>query len=133
MHAVHGALKYEKGVTNVTTTAAEAFALGRGVCQDYAHLMLAAARCLGLPARYVSGYLFSPTAENEDQATHAWVDVFVPGRGWVALDPTHDIEQTPRHVRVAVGRDYADVPPTRGIYTGNARETLTVKVQVYPV
>ena len=133
MQAINRALKYEKGVTDVKTTAAAALELGRGVCQDYAHVMLAACRCLGMPARYVSGYLHGPNSNNENGASHAWVDVYVEGRGWISLDPTHNTPQTAQHVRLAAGCDYADVTPTRGIYTGHASETLTVRVRVYPV
>lgn len=128
MHAVHNRLKYERGLTDVKTTAVEALALGRGVCQDFAHLMLAACRSQNLPARYVSGYLYAP--HSDQTASHAWVDVFVPGSGWISLDPTHNCQQTAHYVRVAVGRDYADVPPTRGVYTGTASEALGVKVTV---
>lgn len=128
MNAVHGALKYERGATNVKTTAAEALVIGKGVCQDYAHVMLAACRLCGIPARYVSGYLFSPNAP--EMASHAWVDVFVTGYGWRSMDPTHNCLQDGRYVRVAVGRDYADVPPTKGIYKGNAKEQMDVHVNV---
>jgi transglutaminase-like putative cysteine protease len=130
MRAIHAALRYERGATDVKTTADDALRLGRGVCQDFAHLMLAACRCLGLPARYVSGYLYDPQFFGDSAATHAWVDVFIAGRGWVSLDPTHDCQQNERFVRVAIGRDYADVPPTRGVYKGNARETLEVRVSI---
>jgi transglutaminase-like putative cysteine protease len=128
MEAVHSAIKYERGLTDVKTTAVEALKLGRGVCQDFAHLMLAACRSQNLPARYVSGYLYAP--QSDQTASHAWVDVFVPGSGWISLDPTHNRQQTDYYVRVAVGRDYADVPPTRGVYTGTASEALGVKVTV---
>jgi transglutaminase-like putative cysteine protease len=127
--AVRARLRYEPGTTDVDTNAAEALAQGRGVCQDFAHLALAACRLGGLPARYVSGYVYAP-GHASAAASHAWVDVFVSGRGWVSIDPTHDTAQTPRHVRVAVGRDYADVPPTRGVYKGGAGEELEVTVQV---
>lgn len=128
MHEVHRAITYEKGATTVKTTAAQALALGKGVCQDYAHVMIAAARAAGLPARYVSGYLYSPDAP--EMASHAWVDVFLRGYGWLALDPTHDCAQDSRHVRVGVGRDYADVAPTRGVYKGKAEEKMDVQVNV---
>ncbi|MFN0083852.1 MAG: transglutaminase domain-containing protein [Blastocatellia bacterium] len=131
MHEVNRAIRYEKGATTVKTTAAEALTIGRGVCQDYAHVMIAAARSAGLPARYVSGYLHSPDAP--EMASHAWVDVFVRGVGWFSLDPTHDCAQDARHVRVAVGRDYADVPPTRGVYKGKAEEKMDVVVSVLVV
>ena len=133
MHVVHRAIQYEKGSTDVSTTAAQALAIGRGVCQDYTHVMLSACRAINLPARYVSGYLFSPTSHESAHATHAWVDVYIDGHGWVSLDPTHDIPQNEYHVRVAVGRDYSDVTPTRGLYTGSSKEHLNVKVSIRPV
>jgi transglutaminase-like putative cysteine protease len=133
MHAIHNALRYEKGITDVKTTAPQALELGAGVCQDFTHIMLAACRCAGLPARYVSGYLYGPSSNSDLAATHAWVDAYVDGRGWISLDPTHDTVQTPNHVRVAIGRDYADVTPTNGVYTGKASETLSVMVRVYTV
>jgi len=132
MQAVNASLTYEKGATQVSTTAAEALAIGRGVCQDYTHLMVAICRSLNIPTRYVSGYLYSPTAHASAQATHAWVDVYIEGRGWLSLDPTHNMPQSEQHVRVAVGRDYSDVTPTRGLYTGGAKEKLNVKVRVRP-
>ena len=128
MHAVHTELVYEPGATDVQTRADEVLALGRGVCQDFAHVLLAACRCAGIPARYVSGYLYDPTLVGDNAASHAWVDVWDAEHGWVSLDPTHDREQTEAYVRVAVGRDYADVPPTRGVWTGQANETLAVRV-----
>jgi transglutaminase-like putative cysteine protease len=121
MRALHETLVYEKGATDVKTTADKALALGRGVCQDFSHIMLAACRTQSLPARYVSGYLYN---------NGHTVDVLIPGRGWISLDPTHNQEQTGQYVRVAVGRDYADVPPTRGIFKGNAKEKMDVKVSV---
>lgn len=131
MTAVNQAIQYERGATSVKTTADEALQLGKGVCQDYAHVMLAACRISGLPARYVSGYLYSPNAP--EMASHAWVDVFVTEYGWRALDPTHNCPQDEKYVRVATGRDYADVSPTRGIYKGNAKEKMEVAVQVSEV
>ena len=128
MKAVATELVYEPGATDVQTRADEVLALGRGVCQDFAHVLLAACRCVGIPARYVSGYLYDPKLEGDNAASHAWVDVWDEGRGWIALDPTHDREQTEAYVRVAVGRDYGDVPPTRGVYKGAAHETLAVRV-----
>lgn len=131
--AVHDGLKYEKGATDVRTRAHEALARGRGVCQDFAHLMLAACRSLGIPARYVSGYVLPGGSFSDQAGSHAWVDVFVPGIGWVSLDPTHGTQQTGQHVRIAVGRDYAEVPPTRGVFKGPAKETLSVDVRVTPL
>jgi transglutaminase-like putative cysteine protease len=127
MGHIFSTLQYEKGATNVTTTADEALKLGRGVCQDFSHLMLAACRSLQIPARYVSGYLYN---NGHSADSHAWVDVYLPGTGWIALDPTHNREQTGEYVRVAIGRDYADVPPTHGIFVGNARESMEVSVTV---
>jgi transglutaminase-like putative cysteine protease len=129
MRRVRGLLVYEPGATNVMTRADSALELGRGVCQDFAHVMLAACRRAGIPARYVSGYLYDPHGQG-DVASHAWVDVLDADRGWVSLDPTHDREQTEAYVRVAVGRDYADVPPTRGVFRGAAEETLEVAVRI---
>jgi transglutaminase-like putative cysteine protease len=135
MHSLHAALQYESGATDVKTTASEALNLGRGVCQDFAHIMLAACRVVNIPARYVSGYLYDPKAaaatssgKNDNAASHAWVDAYVNSNAWLSVDPTHDCLQTANYVRVAVGRDYSDVPPTRGIYKGQAKETLSVNV-----
>jgi transglutaminase-like putative cysteine protease len=131
MGAVSKRLVYERGVTDVQTTADEVIALGRGVCQDFAHVLIAACRTAGIPARYVSGYLYDAEAQAGHAASHAWVDVFSDDRGWLSFDPTHDREQNDRYVRVAVGRDYSDVPPTRGVYRGSATEKLTVSVRVW--
>jgi transglutaminase-like putative cysteine protease len=131
MAAIYTQFKYEPGATNVNTSAVEVLDLRRGVCQDFAHVMIAACRSVGIPARYVSGYLYSArVAERDDAASHAWVDVFVPERGWISLDPTHNCAQNQQYVRLGVGRDYADAPPTRGTYKGAAKETLEVKVRV---
>jgi len=127
MHVIYKTISYEKGATDVKTTGDKALALGRGVCQDFSHIMLAVCRLQNIPARYVSGYLYN---NGHTAASHAWVDVLVPERGWVSFDPTHDTEQTGQYVRVAVGRDYADVPPTRGIFKGNAKEKMEVDVSV---
>jgi transglutaminase-like putative cysteine protease len=129
MKAVHAALSYEPGATTVKTAADEALASGRGVCQDFTHLLIAACRAQGIPARYVSGYVFAPE-RGDAAASHAWADVFLAGSGWVSLDPTHDCPQNDHYVRLATGRDYADVPPTRGVYKGAGKETMTVGVSV---
>lgn len=136
MRAIHGGFAYAPKTTRVDSPIAEALAARRGVCQDFTHIMLALLRRLGLPCRYVSGYI-APKALGDDDgptsiATHAWVEVLLPGLGWVGVDPTNDIEAGLRHVRVAVGRDYADVPPTRGVYKGGAASTLEVAVEVTP-
>ena len=131
MASIYERLTYERGVTHVHTTADEVLELGRGVCQDFAHVLIGLCRSAGIPARYVSGYLYDEEAEAGHAATHAWVDVFNPERGWLSIDPTHNREQSDHYVRVAVGRDYADVPPTRGVYRGTASEGLDVKVRVW--
>ena len=127
---VFGTLRYESGVTGVETTAAEALSLGRGVCQDYAHVMIAVCRLLGLPARYVSGHMLG------EGGTHAWVEVLVPGPEgsgaaavW-AFDPTHGRHATLGYVTVAVGRDYRDVAPTSGTYTQGPAGRLTSRKRV---
>jgi transglutaminase-like putative cysteine protease len=130
MRAIYYSMKYEPGATNVQTSAMQALELKKGVCQDFAHLMLSMCRSLNVPARYVSGYLHGPSSTADDAASHAWVDVFIASKGWVSLDPTHNCPQSERYVRLGVGRDYADVPPTRGTYKGNADEHLEVKVSV---
>lgn len=131
MGSIFRRLVYERGVTDVRTTADEVIALGRGVCQDFAHVLIAACRSAGIPARYVSGYLYDAETEAGHAASHAWVDVFDPDRAWLSLDPTHNRWQNDHYVRVAVGRDYADVPPTRGVYRGTASESLEVGVRVW--
>lgn len=131
MHTLYSSIQYVKGVTNVHTNADEVLDVASGVCQDFAHVMLAVCRAQNIAARYVSGYLYSPNnGEHEQAASHAWVDVFIPNEGWLSLDPTHNCLQSPYYVRVAVGRDYGDVSPTRGIYRGNAQEELKVQVHV---
>jgi transglutaminase-like putative cysteine protease len=128
MSAIRAELVYDPRATDVQTRADEVLSLGRGVCQDFTHVLLAAGRSVGIPSRYVSGYLYDPKLEGDNAASHAWVDVWDEERGWLALDPTHDRDQSESYVRVAVGRDYADVPPTRGVYKGQANETLAVRV-----
>jgi transglutaminase-like putative cysteine protease len=129
-NAVHAAFAYEYGVTAVSTTAAEALAVGRGVCQDYAHVMLTVCRLAGLPARYVSGHLVG------EGGSHAWVEVLRPnGRHWMAegWDPTHDCRTDDAYITVAVGRDYADVAPLSGTYEGaGVTGTLTVSKRLRP-
>ncbi len=132
MRAVRAALDYTPGATDVRTTAEEALSRGQGVCQDFAHLMIACCRSLGLPSRYVSGYVFTPE-RGAAAASHAWTDIFAEGVGWMSLDATHDSAQTGNYVRLAVGRDYADVPPTRGVYKGAGRESMAIDVQLEPL
>jgi transglutaminase-like putative cysteine protease len=121
---------YDTDPTHATTTAAEAFALRRGVCQDLAHIFIAAARRLKIPARYVSGYLHRSDGIVNVEAGHAWAEAFVPALGWVAFDPANGICATDAHVRVAVGLDYLGAAPVRGTRYGGGAEQLTVAVRV---
>lgn len=131
MRYLHKTFTYDTEATNVHTTAQEAFALKKGVCQDYTHVMLGMLRKKGIPARYVSGYLY--TGDNAefigDSASHAWVEVMMPGIGWIGLDPTNNVEALENHIRIGIGRDYTDVSPLQGIYRGGS-QTLEVKVSV---
>ena len=126
MDAVRLRLKYEKKVTTARTPVGEALELGRGVCQDFAHLFLGSARGLGLPARYVSGYVHGPG----ELATHAWCQFWCDAVGWVDVDPTRGLFVADDHVVIGVGRDFLDVPPNRGVWKGKADETISVAVQV---
>ena len=111
----------------------EAIVSGRGVCQDFAHTMIALLRHVRIPARYVSGYLYRSREDHDrstPDATHAWVEALMPHLGWVGFDPTNNLIAHRRHIRTAVGRDYADVPPTHGIYRGKTESELYVAVQV---
>ncbi len=129
MAAVRERLKYEKKVTTARTPLSEALELGRGVCQDIAHLFLGATRALGLPARYVSGYVHG----EGELATHAWCQAWGGAVGWVDVDPTRGIFVADDHVVIGVGRDFLDVPPNRGVWKGRADETITVAVNVEPI
>ena len=130
MAAVQDRLQYEKSVTAAHTKVSEALELARGVCQDFAHLFLAVARLRGLPARYVSGYVHQPG----EIATHAWVQVWAgPELGWANVDPTYGKWIGADHVVTAVGRDFSDVPPNRGVWKGDADESIAVTVNVHPV
>lgn len=129
---VHDTVSYEAGSTGVQTSAAEAWRLGRGVCQDIAHVSLALLRELGLPARYVSGYLH-PALDGEvgvqvDAESHAWIEVWLGS--WWAYDPTHLAPAGHRHVLVARGREYGDVTPLKGIYSGSGSQALGVRVEL---
>jgi transglutaminase-like putative cysteine protease len=129
--AIYEQLDYQPGSTDISTTAAAVLAGRRGVCQDFAHLLIALCRSLGLPARYISGYLYDAKLRpGAIVASHAWAEVFLDERGWLGLDPTHNRVIGPDYVRVAVGRDYADATPARGVFRGGAHETLEVQVRV---
>jgi transglutaminase-like putative cysteine protease len=129
---------YDRAVTNVYTAVDDVLALRAGVCQDFAHLFIAVARAMGVPSRYVSGYIHQPRAAgdgaaqapgNVATASHAWAEAWVPGRGWVGYDATHPVRTSEHHVRLAVGRDYSDAAPTRGIYVGSATGSMDVRVR----
>jgi transglutaminase-like putative cysteine protease len=126
MKWVHGNLSYIPRSTHVHTHARDVFRERRGVCQDYAHVMLCLCRTLKIPALYVSGYLATETAS----ATHAWVEVFIPTIGWRGLDPTHNRQTDETYVKIAVGRDYADVPPITGNYKGTTDHKMKVEVTI---
>ena len=125
--AICGRVAYEPGTTDVTTAAEEVLALGHGVCQDHAHLYLACVRGMGLPARYVSGYLYT---EAEHAASHAWVDVWLADHGWVSVDVTNRQFASDCHCRLAVARDYDSASPVRGVRSGGGEESMSVTVQV---
>lgn len=137
MQQIHADLRYLPQSTTVATRAADALAQRSGVCQDFAHVFIAACRSLGLAARYVSGYLLtrpppgSPKLVGAD-ASHAWVELWCPTQGWLALDPTNAVPAGLDHVTLAWGRDYADVAPLRGVLRGGGVATLRVSVTVEP-
>jgi transglutaminase-like putative cysteine protease len=151
MHRIHADFRYDTGSTDVATPVREAFAARAGVCQDFTHVMIGGLRALGLPARYVSGYLYTqarfaaaakpaPTAEPRAapavvgaDASHAWVSVYCPHFGWVELDPTNDAIPGTGHVRLAIGRDYGDVAPLRGVVHGGGEHHLRVAVRLSAV
>jgi transglutaminase-like putative cysteine protease len=132
--AIFDAFDYEIGVTQVHSPIEQALGQGRGVCQDFAHIMIAIARSWGIPARYVSGYLHHGRGRDRsgEDATHAWIEAWLPSLGWVGFDPTNNSLAAERHIRAAVGRDYADVPPTRGTFKGDAESELAIAVAVEP-
>jgi transglutaminase-like putative cysteine protease len=133
--AIHKHFEYVKQNTRVDSPIDDALRIRKGVCQDFAHIMIALARELHIPCRYVSGYLFQEVTRRDRStsgATHAWVEALLPDLGWVGFDPTNNGLAGERHIRVAVGRDYADVPPTRGVFRGKAESELSVVVTVLP-
>jgi transglutaminase-like putative cysteine protease len=123
-------IAFDTDPTHAATTAAEAFALRRGVCQDITHIFVAATRALGIPARYVGGHFHRADGVTAQDAGHAWAEAYVENLGWVAFDPTNGICTTDAHVRVAVGLDYLGAAPVRGTRFGGSGETLTVAVRV---
>ena len=135
---MHTSLRYTPGVTYIGVDVNEVLAKGQGVCQDYAHLAIALCRSVGIPARYVSGYFFAASEETGAEVegdevtvqTHAWFEAAIPGWGWMALDPTNALQVGQRHITIGHGRDYDDVPPVRGIYTGGGRPNTDATVEI---
>jgi transglutaminase-like putative cysteine protease len=130
MNAIRDKVRFEVNLTDTGTSAIEAFSLGHGVCQDFAHVFIAAVRHLGIPARYVGGYLFHADQLDGQEAGHAWTEAQVDDLGWVAFDPANGISATDAYVRVAVGLDYLGAAPIRGTRYGGADETLAVRILV---
>ncbi len=134
-NAIYSAFDYQQNVTEVDSLIDVALEARRGVCQDFTHIMLLLVRQVGIPARYVSGYLYhrkDETAQDrsDEDASHAWVEAWLPGLGWVGFDPTNDTIVTDRHIRVSIANDYAGASPSRGVFKGKAQTELEVRVQV---
>ena len=129
VQAVRDKVDYVSDTTDACTSAAEAFEAGTGVCQDHAQVLIAAARHLGYPARYISGYL-CPIEASDAAASHAWAELFVDGLGWVGFDPANRVSPDEHYVRVACGRDYRDAAPVRGLRRGGGDESLDVDVRI---
>ena len=150
MDLVNREFAYEQQVTQVSSTVGEVIDDRRGVCQDFAHVLIGLCRAIDVPARYVSGYIVSAEQQQAQRlgdmqqsqsqsagyrgsgASHAWAEAFTPTHGWRGFDPTNNLVASTHHVKMAIGRDYRDVSPTRGAYRGNADEHLTVVVSVHP-
>jgi transglutaminase-like putative cysteine protease len=130
LERLHEEMTYDTNPTQVATSASDAFALKRGVCQDLTHIFIAASRSLGIPARYVGGYFHRGDGVIEQDAGHAWAEAFVPELGWIGFDPANGFCSTDAHVRVAVGLDYLGAAPLRGTRYGGAGEAMSVKVRV---
>jgi len=130
--------QYDPQATTIATPLAEVLTHRRGVCQDFAHLEIGCLRALGLPARYVSGYLLTQPPKGQERlvgadASHAWLSVFCPGVGWIDVDPTNNQITQEKHITIAWGRDYEDVSPIKGIILGGGRHSVRVAVDVIPV
>jgi transglutaminase-like putative cysteine protease len=132
MEWIHREFRYEPGATGVKAHLSESFALRRGVCQDFTHVMLGMCRAVGVPARYASGYLYNGPKDSlvGAQASHAWCEVYLPTAGWIGFDPTNNTLADERYVKIAVGRDYDDVAPVTGSYHGTAHCRMEVRVEV---
>lgn len=131
--AVEGAILYTPGETEESTTASEALGLGKGVCQDHAHVLIAAALHVGIPARYVTGYLYSSADGAGHEASHAWAELWVPDLGWLGLDAANGMCPDDQYVRLSSGFDAQDASPIRGVAQGQGEEALTVEVSVSQV
>ena len=123
---VYEHFEYARDVTSASSPVADVLAHRKGVCQDFAHLMVAILRSFGMPARYVSGYIHRP---NKESQSHAWCEAWLPDLGWVGIDPTNDCLVHDYHIKVACGRDFTDVPPNKGVYRGLGEETILVGVE----
>lgn len=130
MSLIHTEMTFEIGATTSAHTAAQALALRRGVCQDYAHLFIAAARQMGIPTRYVSGHLYRSDGQTVQEAGHAWAEAYVEDLGWIGFDPANGICPTDAYVRVAIGLDYLGAAPVRGSTYGGGQEDLSVRLDV---
>jgi transglutaminase-like putative cysteine protease len=130
MTRLHKDMRFDTGVTDAATTAATAFAARHGVCQDFAHIFIAAARACNIPARYVSGYLARADGDARQEAGHGWAEAYVPDLGWVGFDPANSTCPTEAYVRVAIGLDYLGAAPVTGSRQGGGSETLDVRVLV---
>jgi len=125
-HHIHLHFEYARDITLASSPIDDVLDHGKGVCQDFAHLMIAILRSFGVPARYVSGYIHRP---HKDSHSHAWCEAWLPDVGWLGIDPTNDCITHDHFVKVATGRDFTDVPPNKGVYRGRADETISVRVE----
>lgn len=138
MAKIHGEFRFDSDATTVTTPVMKFFAQKRGVCQDFAHFMLSCLRSNGLAARYVSGYLLTHVAPGKPRrvgtdVSHAWISIFVPGSGWIDLDPTNNLIPSLEHITIGWGRDFSDITPLRGVINGGGLQKLEVSVSVEPL
>lgn len=129
-HAIYTHFEYHQHITTVDSTIDIALEARGGVCQDFAHIMLALVRQIGIPARYVSGYLFHREDRSDEDASHAWIEAWLPSLGWVGFDPTNDLIAADRHIRVCVANDYERAAPSNGVFLGSAETELEVRVEV---
>jgi len=130
MERIRAAVRYAKGATDVDTTAAQVLSNGSGVCQDHSHLFIAGCKAIGIPARYVSGYYYSGHEIDHEAAMHAWAEAWVESMGWLSFDVSNGCPEGPAHVRLAVGRDYLDACPVRGVRFGGGHEIMDIRVRV---